>query len=99
MARQTVDTGQIEAVVQKLTRADAAMDSALDTLKGKVRQVENTWGGQAGEQAMTELYRILQYGEARSTVLQNYINLLRQQVNPSYEGAEEINRSLADRFK
>jgi hypothetical protein len=32
-------------------------------------------------------------------VLQNYINLLEQQVNPGYVSAEAANTKLADKFK
>ncbi|MCL2082887.1 MAG: hypothetical protein FWH04_06605 [Oscillospiraceae bacterium] len=98
MAKQIVDTVRINSSINKLRAVNGNINSAFDTLKGKANKLSG-WKGGAGTKAQTALHQLFESNEARSTVLQNYINLLEQQVSPGYKDTETVNIKLADQFK
>ena len=62
-------------------------------------QVLLSWQGSAGTAAQTTMYQFPPNNNARSAVLQSYVDMLQQQINPNYAYAENvINTSLADLF-
>ena len=63
------------------------------------KRLEADWNSSAGDTARTIMYEIFKNSEVRYSVIQNYVNMLNQQVIPGYESAEEPNTSLADQFK
>lgn len=99
MAKQIVDTDRIASSISRLRTADNNMNREFRSLQNKAKQLNVNWKGAAGTAAQTKVYRLLKDNEVRSTVLQNYINILEQQVNPGYSGAETVNKKLADNFK
>lgn len=99
MAKQVVDTDMIRDAVSKLRTADRNMNNEFRTLQNKAKQLDTNWRSAAATAAQTAIYRLFQDNEVRSAVLQNYINMLEQQVNPGYTEAETANKKLADSFK
>ncbi|MDR1329236.1 MAG: hypothetical protein LBK23_06510 [Oscillospiraceae bacterium] len=99
MAKQVVNTDRIAASANKLRTVNGNINSEFRTLKSKAKQLDGNWKSPAGETARTTMYQLFKNGEARSAVLQNYVNMLEQQVTPGYAGAESVNTQLADKFK
>ena len=99
MAKQKIDTEKVASAANKLRSANSNINSEFRTLQGKSRQLDSDWKSKAGETARTTMYEIFKSNEERSTVLQNYINMLEQQINPGYIETEDANTTLADQFK
>lgn len=97
--RQFVDTEGIASVITKLRGVNENINSCFNTLEKKAKLLENDWKSPAGSRACTVMYELFNGSETRGYVIQNYINLLEQQINPGYESAENANKSLADQFK
>lgn len=99
MSKQIVNTEGIEETVSCLVSVNNAIINKIEELQYHFKEVENTWRSRAGERACTMMYQIFKNSEYRSAVIQNYINLLEQQVNPGYVNKETENTTLADMFK
>lgn len=100
MLRQSIDTERVAAVAAVLQSVNENINDSCDKM-GKTcdRQLSENWKSEAGSAAITLLYELLKGNESRSTVIQNYISFLGQQVDPGYVEAERVNTSLADQFK
>lgn len=99
MAKQVVNTERITSSATRLRTVNNTINSEFNTLQNKAKQLDSNWKSSAGETARTTMYQLFKNSEVRSTVLQNYINMLEQQVNPGYNNAETTNTKLADKFK
>jgi uncharacterized protein YukE len=99
MAKQAVDTDRIAYSANRLRTSNDAINNEFSALKNKAKQLEFNWKSQAGETARTTMYQLFENSKVRSKVLENYIRMLEQQVNPGYAGAETANARLADKFK
>ena len=99
MERQIVNAPGISVAADQIRTANNNINNAFRTMQNRTRSQLNNWRSPAGESAQTIMQQLLQHNEARSTILQNYFNLLARQVNPGYVSAEETNTSLADKFK
>ena len=99
MAIQQVNTESISAASAKLRMRNSNINSEFQNLKDKAVLLESKWKGAAGTEAMTTMHKLFNYSSERSTVIQNYINMLEQQVNPGYIDTEDTNKMLADMFK
>ena len=99
MPKQSIDTTRVVSAVNKLRSANATMNSEFRSLQNVAKRLENDWKSAAGSMAHTTMYQLFGNNEIRSNVIQNYINLLEQQVNPGYVSAENANAKLADKFK
>ncbi len=99
MAKQTINTERVATSVSKLKTVDGDINRAFSTMEKAAKRLESDWTGQAATAAVDLKNQIFQRNATRSTVLQNYIRILEQQVNPGYLGAEETNTKLADQFK
>lgn len=99
MTKQVVNTDRLTSVANKLRTVNNNITSEFRTLQNKAKQLDTNWKGAAGEAARTTMYQLFKNNEVRSTVLQNYINMLEQQVNPGYTNTETVNTKLADKFK
>jgi hypothetical protein len=98
MPKQVVNTDRIISSVNKLRTVNGNINTAFSTLQIKIKQLNN-WKGAAGTAAQTTAHHISQNNEVRSAVIQNYINMLEQQVNLGYIETETVNKKLADNFK
>ena len=99
MAKQLINTDRITSVVTNLRNVNNNINNAFFTLQNNAKQLENNWKSAAGTAAQTTMYQLFKNSEVRSAVIQNYINMLEQQVNPGYNNAETVNTKLADNFK
>ena len=99
MAKQIINTERIAESVNRLQTVNDNIDRAFSDMQRATRYLDSYWKGEAGEKACTTLYQLYQKSETRSAVIQNYVNMLSQQVNPGYFGAESSNKTLADNFK
>ena len=97
--RQSIDTARVETSANKLRTVNNNINRQFQSFQSSAKQIDNTWKGRAAEQAKTQLQNLVKNSEVRSTVLENYIKMLSQQVDPGYENAETTNTSLADQFK
>jgi len=99
MAKQVINTDRVASSASALCIADNNINGAFDTLQKQAKQLNDNWKGAAGTVAQTTMCGLFQYNETRSNVIQNYFNMLQQQVNPGYINAEDVNTKLADKFK
>ena len=99
MAIEIVNTEGISSAATKLRTVNNNINNKFDALKKKATQLESSWNSSAGNTACTTMYKLFQISETRSAVIQNYINILEQQVTPGYDATENVNTSLADLFK
>lgn len=99
MAKQVVNTDKIAASASRLRVINNNINRSFGDLQKKVKELDAKWKGRAGETAQTSMYQLLKNSEERSKVIQNYINLMEQQVNPGYNSTETANKKLADNFK
>ncbi|CDX04951.1 Type VII secretion system ESAT-6-like [Desulfitobacterium hafniense] len=99
MAKQVVNTDRLTSAANKLRTVNNNITGEFRTLQNKAKQLDSNWKSAAGEAARTTMYQLFKNNEVRSTVLQNYINMLEQQVNPGYTNTETVNTKLADKFK
>lgn len=99
MTEQTINTDRVASSVNKLRSVNNRIKGKFKKMKNNAATLDSNWKGSAGEAARTAMYQIFSNEEARSAILQNYITILDQQVNPDYVRAETINTSLADKFK
>lgn len=97
--KQLVDTEGIYAAAVKLRNTNDDINGQFDVLIQKAKSLETDWNSAAGSLACSKMYELFKNSEIRYSVIQNYINMLEQQVNPGYESAEEANTTLADQFK
>lgn len=98
MALQKVVTEEIAAAAGTLTQINNQLNNEVDNLQRIGSNLLSSWESAAGSAAQTTLCQLLKGNEARSAVLDNYINMLQQVVNPSYTSAEETNTKLSDMF-
>ena len=96
---QLVNTEGISTAAVKLRTVNNNISSKFNTLTKKARSLENDWSSSAGSLACSKMYELFKLSETRYSVIQNYINLLEQQVNSNYGSAEKANTTLADQFK
>lgn len=99
MAIQSIDTERVASSIASLRAVNGAINDAFDTMQKKAQQLDSAWNSKAGETAKTTMYQIFKNSDTRSAVIQNYINLLEQQVDPGYINTETVNTQLADQFK
>jgi len=99
MERQIVNAQGITVASDRLKGSNNNINEAFNKMESRVLRDLETWRSPAGESAQTTMYQLLKHNDERSKVLQNYFNMLMQQVNPNYKSAETTNTSLADKFK
>ena len=93
-----VNTHGIAGAANNLENTRDDIDNAFNTLWSEM-QVLSSWRGSAGAAAQTTMHQFPPNNNARSSVLQSYIDMLQQQVNPNYTYVENVvNTSLADQF-
>ena len=97
--RQAIDTTRVADSANRLRIVNNNIERHFQSFRNSAGQLNNTWHSRAGDKAKTEMYKLFDGATARSTVLQNYITILNQQINPGYNDAEAVNTSLADQFK
>lgn len=98
MSIQKVNTEAIAAAASAIASANANINSSFDELRNAGSDMAGSWNSRAGSAAETTLYQLFKGNEARSAVMQNYLNILQQVVNPGYESGETENTKLADQF-
>lgn len=99
MAKQSINTDRVVYAADKLRKTNTTINNEFRTLQKVAKRLESDWKSAAGSLAHTTMYQLLKNNEVRSDVIQNYINMLEQQVNPGYLNAENANTKLADKFK
>lgn len=92
-----VNTPGIAGASSQLKGIQSAIDSDFNILWGKMQSLNN-WRGMAGEAALTTMHQFPPNNDARTAVLQNYVDMLEKQINPCHDHAETVNQNLADRF-
>lgn len=99
MTEQTVNTKGIETAAGNLSNVNSNISNEFGSMKSSAKKLDTDWTGEAGEAARTFMYDIFKINEAREEVLESYITLLRQKVNPDYTETESTNKRQADYFK
>lgn len=99
MAEQRVDSEKIAAAADALQSANERIGTEFEAMKKKAKALERDWNSRAGTRAKTTMYELFKTSEVRASVLQNYVAMLKQQVNPGYLDTERVNTQLADKFK
>lgn len=96
---QYIDTETVTQFADGLNSVNQNINDDFERFKAKAETLEDSWHSSAGARACKKMYEIFSLSKSRSAVIQNYVNLFRQQVNPNYISAENTNTSLADEFK
>ncbi len=96
---QHVNTEGVSSAAVKLRNINDKISQKFDELVRNAKTLEQDWSSPAGNIACSMMYELFKNSEVRYSVIQNYINLLEQQVNPGYESAEKANGTLADQFR
>lgn len=99
MEKQVVNTERIALSAERLRNTNNAIDTAFSNMKRKTDKLGSNWKSRTADVAKSVLEKIMQDGVDRSKVLSNYINLLDQQVKLGYINTEDVNTTLADKFK
>jgi len=99
MAKQSINTEKVMSAVYRLRAINATINNEFRNLQNIAKRLENDWKSSAGANAHTTIYQLFKNNEIRSSVIQNYINLLEQQVIPGYINTESVNNKLSDKFK
>lgn len=99
MSEQSINLENVSIAISGLRTANENINNAFRAVETAAKRLDSNWNSRAGSLANTSMYQLLENNTARSTILQNYVNLLEQQVNPGYRSAEETNIKLADQFK
>lgn len=94
-----VNADGITATAAKLRNVNNNINNSFNSLTKSAGRLENNWKSEAGSKASTLMYQLFKGNETRSAVIQNYINMLEQQVTLGYIAAEEANTTIADMFK
>ena len=97
--KQVVNTVGINDAATKLNNANKNIKIAFDSLKSTSESRIKSWNGAAGSIAQTKMHGLFGESNNRYNVLQNYVNMLLQRINPGYTDAESVNTKLADKFK
>lgn len=97
--KELINTEGVAASAANLKRVNENIKRSFDQLTGKARSLESDWNSKAGSIACSKMYELFKISGTRYSVIQNYVNILEQQVDPGYENTEQVNSSLADQFK
>lgn len=99
MANQSIDTDRVCTVADQLRKANNNIDIAFQSVERAARTLQGCWNSSAGAKAQTSMYRFVDANSARSTVMQNYVKLLKEVVTANYCSGEESNKYLASQFR
>ena len=94
-----VNTESIASSADTLRSINSNINSECNKMKNNVERIDSNWRSPAGDAAQVAIHHILKQNDERSTVIQNYINILEQLINPGYSDTETANATLADKFK
>lgn len=97
--KQVVNTDGISFALTKLRTVNNNINNSFHSMERKSKRLECNWNSAAGSRACTMMYQLFGGNETRSSVIQNYVNMLEQQVTPGYVSTEDTNTSIADMFK
>ena len=97
--KQVVNTIGINDAANKLNNANRNIKIAFDSLKSISESRIRSWNGAAGSVAQTKMHELFGASGNRHNVLQNYVNMLLQRINPAYIDTESVNTKLSDKFK
>ena len=98
MSRQSIDTTQVAVALNRIRTINNNINNQFNSLRSRMWPL-NSWRGPTGTAAQTLMHELFRNNEARSAVMQNYTDILERLINPSYQAAENQNRSLANLFK
>lgn len=96
---QYIDTELVTQFADGLNSINQEMNNDFNAFMSKASELEDNWHSSAGDKACVFMREFTAMSESRSNVMINYVNLLKQQVDPNYISAENENTSLADEFK
>ena len=98
MSNQFINTPGVADAASRIRAANGNINNSFSTLQSRMLPINN-WQGAAGSVAQTTMHQLFKMSGVRSSILQNYVNILEQQVNPNYQSAESTNKLLADQFR
>ena len=96
---QAVNTEAVQETASTLRSVNESIEGKCRQAEAKAKGLSGSWHSAGGNAALNTIDRIFKMAEPRYQVLNNYITVLEQIVNPNYLAAEETNRSLASNFK
>lgn len=93
-----VNVEVLHSTAQSVRAQNALIKESFEIPKNSILVMDNSWSGRVSENAMRAFYKICQYTEPRSKVLEN-IAMAMDTIATGYTKTDEKNTSLADRFK
>lgn len=100
MGNLKVNTDLVVGSAEKINTLNSQMRDEFASVDNAITQLDNSWDGAAATKAMSKFKEIKSgYFNARYNVLNNYVRFLLDQVGEGYTQTENVNISLADKFK
>lgn len=93
-----INTDGISAAASSIALADDNINNAFSAVVTQGNMLETSWHSTAGDTALKLFDELVQGNNARSSVMQSYVSMLRLVVAPNYDNAETANTKLADLF-
>ena len=100
MSDLKVYTDKVVASAGRIQKLNVTMRDDFKAVRDAIAKLDKSWDSAAATSAIGKFNAIDgAYGEARYTVVDNFVAFLFQQVGEGYEQTEAANKSLADAFK
>ncbi len=100
MAVVKIDTEKVAGLAGKIRNSNNEMQRAFENAASSVNALGNSWSGAAYGNAIASFNDIRsKYYDARYNGVNNYANILNNQMSGGYNETETANKSLADQFK
>ena len=94
-----IDTDAVLGKADELSTINQNMVDEFEKVIQKMSSLEGQWTASACGNAMSSFNILKEHLSARSTQMNNYVNLIRKVIVDGYEDTETSNSSLADAFK
>ncbi len=94
-----IDTEAVLGKADGLSTLNQNMVDEFDKVIQKMSTLEGEWTASACGNAMSSFNILKEHLSARSTQMNNYINLIKKVIVSGYEDTETNNSNLADAFK
>ncbi len=100
MADLRINTELVVTTAEKIKRRNDKMNEDFADVKAAISRLDGNWDGSAATNAINKFNELqTKFVEARYNVIDNFVKFLMNQVGEGYTRTEEVNVSLADRFK
>ena len=95
-----INTDAVSGLAKRISNDNQEMQTAFEAAIASANELGNGWSGAAYSHASASFGTMKEkYYNARHTVIENYVRILRKQIGEGYEKTEQSNISLSEQFK